>query len=275
MKMMKAMKGFSMMIMLAMCFSLTGCYSNPSVPEGNEGYIVENPRVWGKGGFIGTVVGPGNYGASIWNNNAKLVDMRPITYNEQFTILTKDELNVTISWQSVIKAKSGSIKDVIENYGVNYYVSFIQKPLRSKVRGTIQGLDSRDIKDKQTEIIDDVTADINTYLEDTPFQLLSGVLGDIGYPKEVTDAVILKMAEQQKLDAKDTMIKAAAKDAEIRIAQARGIAKAQEIINATLTDQYLQHEAIEAQLKMAESPNHTTVYIPSGANGIPLVKTTR
>lgn len=47
---------------------------------------------------------------------------------------------------------------------------------------------------------------------------------------------------------------------------------AQKIINATLTEAYLQHEAIQAQLEMADSPNHTTVYIPVGTNGVPLVQ---
>jgi|SRR5271168_4769262 len=61
--------------------------------------------------------------------------------------------------------------------------------------------------------------------------------------------------------------------AQIRIVDAEGIAKSQQIINATLTDRYLQHEAIQAQMTMANSPNHTTIYIPSGQNGIPLVKT--
>ena len=61
--------------------------------------------------------------------------------------------------------------------------------------------------------------------------------------------------------------------AQIRIVDAEGIAKSQQIINATLTDRYLQHEAIQSQMTMANSPNHTTIYIPSGNNGIPLVKT--
>jgi len=61
---------------------------------------------------------------------------------------------------------------------------------------------------------------------------------------------------------------------QIKIVEAQGIAVAQEIINKTLTDKYLQHEAIESQKAMADSPNHTTVYIPSGQNGIPMVKTT-
>lgn len=61
--------------------------------------------------------------------------------------------------------------------------------------------------------------------------------------------------------------------AEVRVAEAEGISRSQLIINATLTDKYLQHEAIMAQREMANSPNHTTIYIPSGQNGIPLVMT--
>ena len=51
------------------------------------------------------------------------------------------------------------------------------------------------------------------------------------------------------------------------------VSAAQKLINATLTDKYLQHEAIKAQEKMAGSPNHTQIYIPVGQNGIPIVKT--
>ena len=59
--------------------------------------------------------------------------------------------------------------------------------------------------------------------------------------------------------------------AEVRRAEAIGIAEAQKTINATLTPLYIQHEAIQAQEKMVNSPNHTEIYIPSGANGVPIV----
>ncbi len=59
--------------------------------------------------------------------------------------------------------------------------------------------------------------------------------------------------------------------AEVRKQEAIGIAEAQKTINATLTPLYIQHEAIQAQEKMVNSPNHTEIYIPSGANGVPLV----
>ena len=59
--------------------------------------------------------------------------------------------------------------------------------------------------------------------------------------------------------------------AETRKQEAIGIAEAQKTINATLTPLYIQHEAIQAQEKMVNSPNHTEIYIPSGANGVPIV----
>lgn len=71
----------------------------------------------------------------------------------------------------------------------------------------------------------------------------------------------------------EQLIQVERQKADIRVVEAQGIARSQEIINATLTDKYLQHEAIQAQEKMAGSPNHTTIYIPSGQNGIPIVRT--
>lgn len=112
---------------------------------------------------------------------------------------------------------------------------------------------------------------LEDYLNDSPFELLKLVVGNIDYPDIVAKAVENKLAAQQLLEEKETQKQIAQKDAEIRIEEAKGIAEAQRIINSTLTPNYLQHEAIQAQLKMANSPNHTTVYIPSGTNGIPLI----
>ena len=63
------------------------------------------------------------------------------------------------------------------------------------------------------------------------------------------------------------------KKAEVRVAEAYGISESQKIIASSLTDSYLQYLAIKAQEAMATGPNHTEIYIPSGNNGIPLVKT--
>ena len=76
-----------------------------------------------------------------------------------------------------------------------------------------------------------------------------------------------------KIKQQEQLIKVETQKAEIRVEEAKGIAHAQSIINATLTDKYLQHEAIKAQERMAGSPSHTQIYIPTGNNGIPVIKT--
>jgi SPFH domain/Band 7 family protein len=259
-------------VLLLLAIGLSAGCTNPSTPAGHEGYVKENPRIWGKGGFVGALKGPSNYGVSIWRNEVENVDFRPQTYSESFKILTSDELNITLQWQTIIKIRSDTIRNVVENYaGAEFYKRFVKEPLRSMVRKQVQTLASREVKQQRHEIAVAVLQELSVYLKQTPFIVISGVVGNIDYPPVVTEAVEKKLAAKQLLDEKQTQIDIAKKDAEIRIEEAKGIAKAQAIINATLTKNYLQHEAINAQLKMAASPNHTTVYIPSGANGIPLI----
>jgi len=256
----------------AICFSVNGC-TNPHTPAGHEGYVYENPRVVGKGGFRGMVKGPGNYGMSLWRNRIINIDIRPNTYIESFNILARDDLNVSFNFEAIIKIEQDNINKVVQEYsGVDWYNRFVKEPFRSFVRNSTQKYTSRELKTKREEIAKEVKQKLNNYVEGTPFTLVKLVVGNIDYPAVVAKAVEKKLAAHQLLEEKETQKEIAKKDAEIKIEEAKGIAEAQRIINSTLTANYLQHEAIQAQLTMANSPNHTTVYIPSGTNGIPLIK---
>jgi len=257
--------------LLAAC--AVGC-SNPYTPAGHEGYVFERPRIFGTGGFRGVVEGPGNYGVSPFRNEVINIDLRPQTYSEAFKILAKDDLNVSFQVHAVLSVQVGGVEEVVlERGGVEWYQRFVKEPFRTFVRREVQSFDSREIKAKRGEIAQSVREQLVGYLESTPFQVVSLVVGNIDYPDIVAKAVEKKLAAKQLLEEKQTQKEIAQRDAEIRVEEAKGIAEAQKIINATLTPNYLQHEAVQAQLKMAESPNHTTVYIPVGANGIPLVYT--
>lgn len=67
----------------------------------------------------------------------------------------------------------------------------------------------------------------------------------------------------------------AQQQAEIRRQNAIGVREAQDEIAKTLTPLYVQFEMTEALKAIATSgKNNSVVYLPSGANGIPLVATT-
>jgi regulator of protease activity HflC (stomatin/prohibitin superfamily) len=253
--------------------SLLGC-SNPYTPAGHEGYVFERPRVVGQGGFRGAISGPGNYGVSLFRNEVINVDIRPQTYTESFKILAKDDLNVSFDVHAVLAIEPGHVDDVVGRFGAgDWYPRVVREPFRTFVRRSVQSHESREIKALRAEIADEVQSGLRGYFEDTPFRVVSLVVGNIDYPEVVAQAVEKKLAALQLLEEKATVREIAKRDAEIRVEEAKGIAEAQRIINQTLTPYYLQHEAIGAQLEMADSPNHTTVYIPVGANGLPLVQT--
>lgn len=86
---------------------------------------------------------------------------------------------------------------------------------------------------------------------------------------QVVRIEIQKAEEEAKVNK--AQIKATEAEAEKRVAESVGIKKAQVEINKTLTPLYVQHEYVQALEKTAASPSHTTTFIPTGANGIPIV----
>jgi hypothetical protein len=83
--------------------------------------------------------------------------------------------------------------------------------------------------------------------------------------------ILIRNAQQRARVVKAQNASVRAK-AEQRYLQSVGIRRAQDEIAKTLTPLYIQHEAIEAQLAVATSgKNNTVVYVPSGANGVPMV----
>jgi type II secretory pathway pseudopilin PulG len=85
--------------------------------------------------------------------------------------------------------------------------------------------------------------------------------------------ILIKKAQQQALINR-AQIAATIAEAQKRYQEAVGIRRAQDEIQKTLTPLYVQHEAIRAQERVAESgKNNTIIYSPSGSNGVPLVQT--
>jgi hypothetical protein len=86
----------------------------------------------------------------------------------------------------------------------------------------------------------------------------------------IEESIRTAVQNQKRLEAKKIEVDIAAKDAEIEIARARGIAEANRIINASLTAEYLQHEINKALHEFAEHDN-SVVVIPANMQGFELI----
>lgn len=89
------------------------------------------------------------------------------------------------------------------------------------------------------------------------------------------DAANQAQVNQLLINSADQQIQIHQKQAQIRLADAVGIREAQDEVSKTLTPLYVQFEMVDALKQIAESgKNNTVVYIPTGANGIPLISNT-
>ena len=261
--------------------------SNPLTPAGYVGYLTQG-AVFGKARYYGLQTGPTSPGRT-WLLSTTNVSVTPYTYHEDFlgptSVLSRDNLKISFSVHLVWRIWPEKVKEFVERYSTLNdekhpdrivevaYNNFLKEPLRTYARDEIQRLNGLEIKDRITPVGDAISRRVLELTKDTPFHVTSVVVGNIQYPDEVANAVATKMAATQVLERKQTEIAIEEREKQKRIVQAEGIARSMEIINTRLTSQYLQHEAIEAQRAMVGSPNHTTIYIPVGPMGVPLVGT--
>lgn len=253
------------------CVGYLAACANPETPAGYEGYVRRGALV-GSVGFYGSQVGPTSPGLG-WMLSVENVDFRWSTFSETFQVMSADNLSLSFNAHVLMRPRPGSVKDIVESYGgTEWYNRNIQQPFRNAVYEAVAGYKALDAKDKREVIGVKVRDQFATYIKDKPFEVQSIVIGTINLPDKVAESQELKISKETELERKQFEIEIAKRDAIVRVEEAKGIADAQRIINVSLTPNYLQHEAIKAQEKMAGAQNHTTVYIPTGTNGLPLVK---
>jgi regulator of protease activity HflC (stomatin/prohibitin superfamily) len=264
---------------------------NPYTPAGYVGYLTKG-AIFGKSRFYGTQRGPTSAGRS-WLLDVTNVSVTPYTYTEEFVgdhaVLSRDNLKISFAVHTVWRVDEARVPLFMERYSTTItngnhekspdvivktaYGHFVGEPLRTYARDEVQRRNGLAVKDELIPIGDAVLKRVRQYADSSPFVITSVVVGNVQYPAEIADAVSRKLAATQELERKDTEIEIERKERTKREVQATGIANAMQIIRGQLNALYIQHEAIEAQKLMVNSPNHTTVYIPVGPMGVPLTGT--
>ncbi len=265
--------------------------SNPSTPAGYVGYLTKG-AVFGQTRFYGVQRGPQSPGRT-WMLHTTNISVTPYTYAEDFSgedaVLSRDNLKIAFRVHTVWRIDDSKVPMFMDRFSTTVnnemvekdpdaivkvaYANFVREPLRTFARDEVQRRNGMDVKEALIPIGEAVLARVKAYAADSPFIINNVVVGNVQYPAAVSDAVSLKLAATQELQRKDTEIEIERKERTKREVQAQGIANAMQIIRGQLNGLYIQHEAIEAQKLMVNSPNHTVVYIPSGPMGVPITGT--
>ncbi len=191
-------------------------------------------------------------------------------------VRSKEGMSVKIDTTTWYKVDEKSIGQIYKEIAANVQAlseNIIFPALRTTIRNTVSKYTVKQLYEKRLEISKQIFEDAKIELKKKYIILDNVMLREIKLPQNIEGAVQMKIKAQQDAEAAEFKKQKAIKDAEIKVEEAKGIAKAQSIINKTLTPNYLQHEAIGAYKELVNSKNTTFVIMPTSSKGtgIPLI----
>jgi regulator of protease activity HflC (stomatin/prohibitin superfamily) len=150
----------------------------------------------------------------------------------------------------------------------------VQRVVRNAVYEEVARVDSLIMHTKREEMAAAIRKNVQAELERNDpqvFTVTRVVIRSVVTDPSIEESIRAAVANQKKLEAMTIQTEIAKREAEIRVTEAEGIAKANRIIADSLTREYLQHEANQALLKFAEKGNTNTVVVPANMATSPLI----
>ena len=277
---------------VAFCVCYFGIfYRNPVTPAGYAGYVVRG-AIAGKSEFVKVQYGPTSSGAG-WLLSAVNVPMTPRTFEEDFSgaegIVSGDNtrisfaVNVTMRVRRDTTGKQDWVRTYVEKYTTlhdgdtpekilqNTYINNIKQPIRGFVRLAAEAHKGLDIQDNMPKIAEEVNAKVQAMTANTPFEVTSITIGRIHYPETVTSQVANNLIATQRILQQNIQVDLTTRDARMLVIDNEGLAAAADIINKSITPQWLQYQALLAQQENVKSNTATNLMIEVGPMGVPTI----
>jgi regulator of protease activity HflC (stomatin/prohibitin superfamily) len=182
------------------------------------------------------------------------------------------------------KADSGQIADLYVKYANahqydresdSYFPAYrlVYREARRAAYETVAKIDSLTMHRKREQIGESIKERLQEALDSNDpgvFTVTRVVIRSVLTDPSIEESIREAVANQKRLEAKQVMVEIERKNAEIEAIRADGIARANEIINKTLTTEYLQHELNLTLQKFAETGANTIV-VPANMHGFNMI----
>jgi regulator of protease activity HflC (stomatin/prohibitin superfamily) len=189
---------------------------------------------------------------------------------ETMKVPTKEGLMADLDVSILYHLQSNRAPEVYRDIGENYVGVIVEPNLRNTTRDVVANFSSEDLYSPNRQKI---ASDIQKKLEETYLArgiiLESVLLRDVTLPKEVTSAIERKISAKQAAEQMEYTLQKESQEAERKRVEARGIADAQDIIAAKLSEPYLEWKYLEDLKVLAESKGTTFFVAPYDPKLIP------
>ncbi len=269
-------------LIIGTAFTMTACYE--TIPAGKKG------KIMGKNGFQPEIYPPSRVWLSnnLWNRVKEklyLIETTTERYNLPVTVLLKDKMTVTVpvSFRCRITDNEDVINAMFNDLKNNDNIVTVDEVYRvygamlveSTVRTVVSQYNVDELPSNYKKLNIDIFKHLDTAMANVPLELSDIVIGQIGYPKEVTGAIVAAKKRRMEIEKEQaqTQINLTKKageeklaDAEynIKMKEAKRIRDYNKMTADGITPELLQLRQLEVQEAMVRAiqNNQNVIYMP-------------
>lgn len=217
------------------------------------------------------IITPGFHIKAPWNE-VIVYSVNEQSSGENMDVLDKSGLSIHVDVTVRFYPNHDKIGYVHEKFTQDYVNVLVIPEVRSTVRQVMGRFTAE-------EIYSTKRAEVETSIKDETERILSAnfvtatavLIRSIILPEQIKTAIENKLQQEQEALAYQFRLNKEQSEAERRRIAAEGEARANNIVNNSLTDRLLKMRGIEATLELAKSPNTKVVVVGSGQDGLPLI----
>ena len=205
-------------------------------------------------------------------NHMVIYKVRQQETAEDMNVLSSNGLEIKADVSAWYKPNYEQLGLLHARIGQDYLRVIVIPALRASARSVIGRYTPEQIYSTKRDAIQDEIFEEAKHILDNKYVDLDQILiRSIVLPTKIKTAIESKLEQEQQSLEYEFKIEKAQKEAERQRIDALGKAKANEILNASLTDKILREKGIVATVKLAESPNTKVVVIGNSKDGMPLI----
>lgn len=214
---------------------------------------------------------PGFHIVAPWNT-MYVYDVREKQIEEEMQVLSRNGLNIKVDITVRLNPAPDKIGYLHENFGTDYLNILARPEVRSSVRKIIGQFTPEELySSKRDEVQQLIQKELEDVLLVNYLVLRATLIRGIELPEKVKVAIEEKIQAEQLALKYEYILEQERKEAERRLIEADAKARANQILNASLTQNILRDKGIEATIELSKSPNTKVVIVGSGGDGLPLI----
>ena len=217
------------------------------------------------------VIAQGFHMKAPWNE-LYVYSVNETSSDENMDVLDKSGLSIHVDITVGYHPMPDKIGFIHEKFTKSYVTVLVIPEVRSTVRQVMGRYTAEEIySTKRAEVETAIRTETETILQKNFVNSPAVLIRSILLPDQIKNAIENKLQQEQEALAYQFRLDKEKSEAERKRIAAEGEARANNIVNSSLSDKLLKMRGIEATLELSKSPNSKVVVIGSGGDGMPLI----